>query len=530
MTLHGTSDAALRSAAARRGGGTVVLLRCDPGLVAPVGTIGTITTLLAGAVSSSFGDRVAVLHPAGAGAGEERAPPRHRVKAGGVLHVWLDAAAVRAEIERRASAGSQYIFLDASALEPPVAAALEPLVSQVVHLTRDEDCALPSLRAGCDVLRTVVLPAESGGRLSNARVRLRDVARRMALPRRGGRPDGHGSGAPHGTAAKSPPWCRVRLDFPFLERIADPSFAGLPAAEKQSFGRWARALTGRRVGLALGGSGAWGYASAALLLELADRGVPVDLVAGTSSGALVAAYYCAAGVPGLHRLIENGPLFERGVALMALSSAAMEHVVDMDLGRVPLRALEVPFLPVAPHLSRLRPEVIRGGTLGFGVRASGPSPGLFAPTIAPATIIVEGAVTDGVPVALAALGALAAIEAVEAIGADLVIATNPLPAAFGPRSRSAAPGLLGGLRTSSASFGLMLHVAGQHSPGGRRVAYSPEPAGTSLFSTFGFSAAARIVDEVRTRDARFRAAVGASVAAFEELARPRRAALPVASA
>src|ERR1700679_175730 len=91
----------------------------------------------------------------------------------------------------------------------------------------------------------------------------------------------------------------------------EPRFGDLPAAGRETLGRWARALTRRRVGLAFGGSGSWGYASAALSLELCARGVPVDLVAGASSGALIGAYLCAAGVEGVARVIENGPVFQR---------------------------------------------------------------------------------------------------------------------------------------------------------------------------------------------------------------------------
>jgi len=248
-----------------------------------------------------------------------------------------------------------------------------------------------------------------------------------------------------------------------------------------------------------------------LILELCERGVPVDLVAGASSGALIAAYYCAAGVEGVQRIIENGPVLERGMPLMALSSVAVEHAVNAELGFASLSALEIPFLPVATNLSLLRAEVIRGGTIGFGVRASGSAPGLFATTTTRDAIYVDGAVSDNVPIAL-----------VEAMGADLVIATNPLPAGLGPRANAGGWGPLSRLRDFAVSFELMLHLAGEHAPTARRIVYSAEPASAPLLSTFGYSASARIVDQVRTRDARFRAAVEASAAAFRDLSRPRR--------
>ena len=72
---------------------------------------------------------------------------------------------------------------------------------------------------------------------------------------------------------------RVQLDAdprlrPDLTRPPPPGQLG-PAA-RASFGRLARALAGRRVGVALGAGGAWGYAHVPLLLELRAAGVPID--------------------------------------------------------------------------------------------------------------------------------------------------------------------------------------------------------------------------------------------------------------
>jgi NTE family protein len=258
-----------------------------------------------------------------------------------------------------------------------------------------------------------------------------------------------------------------------------------------------------------------------LILELSERGIPIDLVAGSSSGALMGAYYCAAGIEGIARIIARGPEFARGMLLMTVSSAAAQYIVDADLDSARLEDLEVPLLPVATNLRQLRPEVITRGTVGFGVRASVSAPGLFAPTLTVDAIYVDGAVTDNVPVAL-----------VENMGADLVIATNPLPAAVGPRPRSQGQGSVwDGLRALnpwrrirdfSVSLALMLHLAGEHEMTDRRVIYSADPAAAPLLTTFDYAAARRVVDHVRHRDVRFRQAVDASVQAFRALASPRR--------
>jgi predicted acylesterase/phospholipase RssA len=186
----------------------------------------------------------------------------------------------------------------------------------------------------------------------------------------------------------------------------------------------------------------------------------------------------------------------------------VEYAVDSDLRSIQLTDLEVPLLPVTTNLSLLRAEVVREGTVGFGVRLSCSAPGVFGSTSANQSVYVDGAVTDNVPVLLA-----------QAMGADLVIATNALPPAAG--AGSGGFGLLKRLRDASVSFDLVLHLAGERTSTSRTIVYSAAPAATPLLSTFDFAASARIVDETRTRDARFQATIEASVVAFRELSRPR---------
>ncbi|HEX7838745.1 MAG TPA: patatin-like phospholipase family protein [Kofleriaceae bacterium] len=490
----------------------VVLLRADPEIDAPLGRL---AALLASAIDTLFGDPTLVLHlvsPGGA---------RAEQRIGGARHVWLAAPPklrdvrdvrgaraepiVRATLERYRKE-ARYVFLDASLQgEPDPPRWLERLATQIVYLTRDPETPLAPPSQGCTILRTVVLAdTASEDRLSAKRHWLEtlahgvagDLARRRAAPKI--------RSAPYPQSRIDPAWCRVRLDLATLAHVAPLAYRELPEAARRTFGRWARALTRRRVGLALGGAGAWGYASAALILELESAGVPIDLIAGSSSGALVGGYYCRAGVAGIERLIARGPEIARSMPLMLLSSAVAEYMVEADLGDARLEQLEIPLLPVATNLSRLRPEVIVEGSIGFGVRASVSAPGIFARTIAGGSIYVDGAVSDNMPVAL-----------VESMGADLVIATNPLPAAP-PRSTG---GVLARLRDFTAAFELLLHVAGEREPSRRRIIYSAGPAAAPLRTTFDYGSAARLVARVTHDDPRFRAAVDASVAAWRGLSR-----------
>ncbi len=106
-----------------------------------------------------------------------------------------------------------------------------------------------------------------------------DTARRMAshLRDRLGGEAIEPQGEPYPEARVIPEMCRVRLDLPSLAQWDEPTLARLSPEVRASFSRWGRAVTWRRVGVALGGSGAWGYAHVALMRQLLSRGVPIDL-------------------------------------------------------------------------------------------------------------------------------------------------------------------------------------------------------------------------------------------------------------
>src|SRR5690606_30860743 len=65
--------------------------------------------------------------------------------------------------------------------------------------------------------------------------------------------------------------------------------------EPRDLDRLARRLAGRAVGLALSGGGARGYVHIGLLRALEERGVPIDVVFGTSMGAVIGGAYALAG-------------------------------------------------------------------------------------------------------------------------------------------------------------------------------------------------------------------------------------------
>lgn len=325
------------------------------------------------------------------------------------------------------------------------------------------------------------------------------------------------SGQAYPPARVVPERCRVHVALDAVEG-EEPRLSELPAATRHALSRWARAITWRRVGVALGGSGAWGYAHVALLSELAESGIPIDIIGGSSSGALMGAYYAVLGKEGLTLAVERGRRFQQLALASAVSSIVIDLGVESDLGDTMLEDLDILLLPVATNLSHARPEVITKSTVASGVRASASAPGFFASTITRSGLYVDGAVTDNVPVVL-----------VERMGADLLIACNPLPPPPSVRVQVPMTPLrdflaelnpVNRLRDLLVSFELMFHDFGDCEEAETRVVYEPPPEAGPLFQTFEYSRARELVEAVK-REESFQTTLRRSAAAWKKLSAPR---------
>jgi predicted acylesterase/phospholipase RssA len=178
----------------------------------------------------------------------------------------------------------------------------------------------------------------------------------------------------------------------------------------------ARCISHRQVGVALGGGGALGFAHVVLLREMRRAGLPIDMVSGSSFGAVVGAYYCASPGAGLDMLLANLDGLQRAINFGPLSSAFVGAYISAALGCPHVEDLPVRYFPVATDICTGSLDVIKTGPVGFAVRASGAFPGIFTPATLPDKRYVDGGIADNVPACV-----------LSAHGADLVIASNVLP-------------------------------------------------------------------------------------------------------
>ncbi len=173
------------------------------------------------------------------------------------------------------------------------------------------------------------------------------------------------------------------------------------------------------IGLALGSGAARGWAHIGVIQALEEAGIRPTLVAGCSFGALVGAGYAGESMDKLEtwarsirswdvmRLLDvrlGGGLIEGDDLMRSLA----KQVEPVDIEK-----LRVPFAAVATDLEAGREVWLREGSLIDAVHASIAVPGLMSPVRNQGRWLVDGGLTDPVPVSLC-----------RALGADVVIAVN----------------------------------------------------------------------------------------------------------
>ncbi len=165
----------------------------------------------------------------------------------------------------------------------------------------------------------------------------------------------------------------------------------------------------RQVSVALGGGGTKGYAHIGVLEALEEAGYEVVAVSGTSAGALVGALYAAGYSPSeiLDWLQSVDPrhIFDRGSGdrPSILGMQGIEAMLEKALGKRTFEELQRPFGAVAVDILSSHTVFLRGGPVARAALASSAIPGIFPPIKWNQWLLVDGGLTDNVPVRLARL-------------------------------------------------------------------------------------------------------------------------------
>jgi len=170
------------------------------------------------------------------------------------------------------------------------------------------------------------------------------------------------------------------------------------------------------LGLALPSGAARGAAHVGVLLALEEAGLAVDVVAGTSAGALIGGAW-AAGVPAAE--IADRILAARWPDFAAVTPSARLGLLDTGpmlgnlaglLGDARIEELPITFGAVVTELISTRPRLVTTGPLVEAILASAAVPGLFPPVLLGGRRCLDGGVLSPHPV-----------WAARALGADRVI-------------------------------------------------------------------------------------------------------------
>lgn len=157
------------------------------------------------------------------------------------------------------------------------------------------------------------------------------------------------------------------------------------------------------LGAAFGGGGVKGWAHLGVLSVMDRVGLRPRVVAGTSAGAITAAYY-AAGYT-IEQMMEvmrgqrtRGLFSWRFDGQGLLTTDAFERHLRGHLGDVHIEDLEYPCVLVATDFSTGKEVVIERGPLVEAVMASSALPGIFAPVMRGGRWLMDGGIANNVPV------------------------------------------------------------------------------------------------------------------------------------
>jgi NTE family protein len=173
-----------------------------------------------------------------------------------------------------------------------------------------------------------------------------------------------------------------------------------------------------KIGLALGGGAARGFAHIGVIQVLEEAGIKADMVVGTSAGSLVAALY-ASGKSGNEMALLAEKMDESDITDWSLPGRALlrgdalARYVRTQTGGLTIEQLKMPLGIVAADLDSGAPILFRRGDVGTAVRASSAVPAVFQPVKIGDREYVDGGLVAPVPVSFT-----------RKMGADFVIAVD----------------------------------------------------------------------------------------------------------
>jgi NTE family protein len=181
-------------------------------------------------------------------------------------------------------------------------------------------------------------------------------------------------------------------------------------SEQKDLQRILRFMTGSAVGIVLGGGGARSWAHIGAIRALQESGISIDLICGTSGGAIVAGYYA------LHESVEDNNDELSDLSKITYKAASLRHLTwpavsifdgasftkkqQQIFGHKKIENLWLPFFCVSCNLTKSIPVVHCSGELWKKIRASTAVPGIFPPVVMHGQLHLDGGIVNNLPIDL----------------------------------------------------------------------------------------------------------------------------------
>ena len=167
-----------------------------------------------------------------------------------------------------------------------------------------------------------------------------------------------------------------------------------------------------KLGLALGSGGAKGYAELGALYAFEQNGIEFDVVAGTSIGSVIGAFYAAGySATDCLELLKSVDVSEiKNLFMIKMDTLGLFKVIDRTIGNLDIEELKKPFRAVATVVDTGEEYVFERGSVATALCASSAYPPFFKPVVVDGRSLIDGAFANSVPADL-----------VKETGADFIV-------------------------------------------------------------------------------------------------------------
>lgn len=167
-----------------------------------------------------------------------------------------------------------------------------------------------------------------------------------------------------------------------------------------------------KLGLALGSGGAKGFSELGALKAFEENGLEFDIIAGTSIGSIIGAFY-ANGYTStdIEELINKIDVSEiKTFFMLNMDTSKVFNIIDRNIGSLNIEELKKPFCAIATEIESGDETVFSSGNTAKALCASSSYPPFFKPVIIDGKRYIDGAFANSVPA-----------DKVKEMGADYVV-------------------------------------------------------------------------------------------------------------